>query len=137
MEIFNKLERIIAIALLGLLTIVVAAAAVEVGYEVLKGMITPPGFFLDVSELLGIFGVFLVVLIGLELMSSIHMYLKDHKIHAEMMFLIAMTAVTRKIVILDTTKLDPLTVFGLGFLIIALALGYNLIKRRRSLLPTD
>ena len=26
------------------------------------------------------------------------MYLEDHKIHAEMMFLVAMTAVTRKIV---------------------------------------
>jgi uncharacterized membrane protein (DUF373 family) len=57
--------------------------------------------------------------------------MEDHTIHAEMMFLVAMTAVTRKIVILDATNLDPLLVFGLGFLIIALAGGYYLIKSER------
>jgi hypothetical protein len=36
-------------------------------------LINPPGFFLGVSELLEVFGQFLMVLIGLELMTSIHM----------------------------------------------------------------
>ena len=131
MDIIGKIERLIAIALLILMAVVVASAAVEVGYEVFKGLIQPPGLFLGVSELMDVFGLFLMVLIGLELMTSIHMYLEDHKIHAEMMFLVAMTAVTRKIVIMDTSDKDPMLVFGIGFLIIALALGYYLIKNRR------
>jgi uncharacterized membrane protein (DUF373 family) len=91
-------------------------------------MISPPGLFLGVTELLDVFSLFLMVLIGLELMTSIHMYLDDHTIHAELMILVAMTAVTRKIVVVDMMKLDPLLVFGLGFLVITLAAGYYLIK---------
>jgi uncharacterized membrane protein (DUF373 family) len=71
-----------------------------------------------------------MVLIGLELMTSIQMYLHDHTIHAEMMFLIALTAVTRRIVIFDALKADPLAVFGIGFLVIALSAGYYLLKKR-------
>ena len=54
------------------MAVVVASAAVEVGYEVFKGLIQPPGLFLGVSELMDVFGLFLMVLIGLELMTSIH-----------------------------------------------------------------
>jgi uncharacterized membrane protein (DUF373 family) len=129
-NLFDKAERYIAIALLVLMGIVVAAATVEVAYEVVTGLIDPPGFFLGVTELFDVFGLFLMVLIGLELMTSIHMYLDDHKIHAEMMFLVALTAVTRKIVILDTGKTEPMVAFGIGFLVITLAAGYYLIKKR-------
>ncbi len=131
MKLFEKAEQFIALALLVLMGIVVASATAEVAYEVVMGLINPPGFFLGVSELFDIFGLFLMVLIGLELMTSIHMYLDDHKIHAEMMFLVALTAVTRKIVIMDTGKVEPMLMFGIGFLIIALAAGYYLIRKKR------
>ncbi len=63
--------------------VVVMSATVEVGYEILPSLREPPGFFLGVSELFDVFGLFLMVLIGLELMASIHLYLADHTIHAE------------------------------------------------------
>ena len=100
-------------------------------YEILSSIIEPPGFFVGVAELFDIFGLFLMVLIGLELMTSIKMYLDDHSIHAEMMMLVAITAVTRKIVILDATELDPMVVFGIGFLVISLSVGYYLLKKNR------
>ncbi len=129
-NIFEKAGRYIAIALLVLMGIVVIAATAELAYEIVMGLIQPPGFFLGVTELLETFGLFLMVLIGLELMTSIHMYLSDHTIHAEMMFLVAMTAVTRKIVILETTTTEPLLLFGLGFLIFGLSGGYFLIRKK-------
>jgi uncharacterized membrane protein (DUF373 family) len=128
---FDNIERIIAIVLLALMGVVVASATLEVAYELVTGRINPPGFFLGVSELFDVFGLFLMVLIGLELMTSIHMYLEDHKIHAEMMFLVALTAVTRKIVILDTGKTEPMVTFGIGFLVLCLAGGYYLVKKMR------
>jgi uncharacterized membrane protein (DUF373 family) len=131
MGIFGKIERIIAIALLILMGIVVASATVEVAYEIVTGLMDPPGFFLGVSELFEVFGLFLMVLIGLELMTSIHMYLDDQKIHAEMMFLVALTAVTRKIVIMDSSVMDPMLVFSIGFLVITLASGFYLIRKNR------
>ncbi len=51
-----------------------------------------------------------MVLIGLGLMATMHMYLSEHTIHEELMFLVAMTAVARKVVILDTVKTEPLLV---------------------------
>lgn len=129
-NIFEKAGQYIAIALLVLMGIVVIAATAELAYEIVMGLIQPPGFFLGVTELLETFGLFLMVLIGLELMTSIHMYLSDHTIHAEMMFLVAMTAVTRKIVILETTTTEPLLLFGLGFLIFGLSGGYFLIRKK-------
>ena len=129
MDIFEKVQRYIAMALLVLMGIVVIAGIAELVHEIVIGLIQPPGFFLDVRELLEVFGLFLLILIGLELMASIHMYLSDHTIHAEMMFLVALTAVTRKIVVLETVETDPLLVFALGFLILALSGGYFLIRR--------
>jgi len=131
MGIFVKTEKIIATVLLVLMGVVVASGTIEVAYEIVTGLIDPPGFFLGVSELFDVFGLFLMVLIGLELMTSIHMYLDDQKIHAEMMFLVALTDVTRKIVIMDSSAMDPMLVFSIGFLIIALAAGYYLIKKNR------
>jgi len=131
MNIFGRTERIIAIALLVLMGVVVASATIEVAYEIVTGLMDPPGFFLGVSELFDVFGLFLMVLIGLELMTSIHMYLDDQEIHAEMMFLVALTAVTRKIVIMDSGAMEPMLVFSIGFLVITLASGYYLISKNR------
>ena len=131
MDIFHKAEKIIAIVLLLLMGVVVASGTIEVAYEIVTSLIDPPGFFLGVSELFDVFGLFLMVLIGLELMTSIHMYLDDHRIHAEMMFLVALTAVTRKIVIMDSSVMDPMLIFSIGFLVIALAAGYYLLRKNR------
>ena len=130
MDIFGKIEQYIAIALLVLMGIVLIAAVAELAYEIVIGLIQPPGFFLDVTELIDTFGLFLMVLIGLELMATMQMYLSDHTIHVEMMFLVALTAVTRKVVILDTAKTEPLLIFGVGVLILALSGGFFLIRKK-------
>jgi uncharacterized membrane protein (DUF373 family) len=128
MNMFAKVEKVIAIALLTLMTLVVISGTLEVGYEIVTSFIQPPGFFIGVSEFFDVFGLFLMVLIGLELMTSIHMYMENHNIHVEMMFLVALTAITRKIVILDSSNQEPLMVFAIGFLVIALSVGYYLLK---------
>ena len=131
MDIFHQAEKFIAIVLLILMGVVVASGTIEIAHEIVTSLIDPPGFFLGVSELFDVFGLFLMVLIGLELMTSIHMYLDDHRIHAEMMFLVALTAVTRKIVIMDSSVMDPMLIFSIGFLVIALAAGYYLLRKNR------
>ncbi len=130
MDIFEIAERYTAITLLVLMGIVVIAGTAEVAYEIVTGLIQPPGFFLGVTELFDTFGLFLMVLIGLELMATMHMYVTDHTIHVEMMLLVALTAITRKVVILDTVKTEPLLVFAVGFLVLTLSGGYFLIRKK-------
>jgi uncharacterized membrane protein (DUF373 family) len=48
------------------------------------------------------------------------------------MFLIAITAVTRKIVILDIKSMDPIVLIGLALLIGALSWGYVQIIRKQK-----
>ncbi len=140
LKILDRVRKYIAIALLGLMAIIVVSATLEVAYEIVINMFEPPGFFIGVQDLFGVFGLFLMVLIGLELMTSIQMYLDHNSIHAELMLLVAITAITRKIVILDATKIDPMIMFGIGAVIIALALGYYLVRRssaEKRATPTD
>ena len=131
MKFFDTAERVIAIALLALMGLVVISGTIELAWELISSLLEPPGLFLGLAELFDVFGLFLMVLIGLELMTSIRMYLDDHRIHAEMMFLVAITAITRQIVILDASRIEPLILFGIGFLVIALSAGYYLVKRDR------
>jgi uncharacterized membrane protein (DUF373 family) len=132
MDFFAKIERAIAFALLALMAVVVASGVLEVGYVVFTDLFKPPGLFLGVADLFDVFGLFLMVLIGLELMASIQMYLNEHKVHAEMMFLVAITAVARKIVILDSKSIEPMLVFSIGFLVLALSAGYYFVKTNRK-----
>ena len=131
-KLFDNVEKFIAIALLGLMAIVVVSATLEVAYLIAINMFEPPGFFIGVKDLFDVFGLFLMVLIGLELMTSIHLFIKDNNIHAELILLVAMTAITRKVVILDAKAIDPMLVFAIGFVIIALAVGYYLVSRSRT-----
>ena len=132
MKIFHSIEKYVAMALLILMGVVVISGAVELAYELLRSLVEPPGFFIGVRELLDLFGLFLMVLIGLELMTSIQMYMNEHTVNVEMMFLVALTAVTRKIVIFDASKSDPMVVFGIGFLVVSLSVGFYLIKKRNQ-----
>ena len=129
LKVLDKVRKYIAIALLGLMAIVVVSATLEVAYEITVNMFEPPGYFIGVQDLFGLFGLFMMVLIGLELMTSIQMYLDQNSIHAELMLLVAITAITRKIVVLDATHIEPMIMFGIGAIIIALTAGYYLVHR--------
>ena len=55
MGIFARIEKIIAIALLVIMTVVVISGALEVAWVVINDLFEPPGFFLGVEDLFDIF----------------------------------------------------------------------------------
>ena len=72
----DTFERIITRILLVLMAVVVVLATVEVIWVVIKDVLSPPPFLLDIGELLDLFGLFLLVLIGLELLHSVKIYMR-------------------------------------------------------------
>lgn len=76
-----------------------------------------------------VFGGFLSVLIGIELLHTIKMYLKEDVVHVEIVLLVALIGVSRHVIDLDVTHLEPLTLFGISALILVLSGGYYLIKK--------
>lgn len=132
LEYLKKFERIIISALIVMMTTVVFLSAVELGWIIIKDIMTPPVFLLEIVELLEIFGLFLLVLIGIELLEMIKIYLEKKVVHVEVVFMVAMIAVGRKVVILDVKELQSLTLIGIAAIILALSLGYYLIKQTRK-----
>ncbi len=110
---------------------VAVIAVIELVAVLYKDLLSREGFLLALDELFEVFGVFLIVLIAIELMASVYMYMMDKAVHAEMMLLIAITALTRKIVVIDLEAKagDPLYLVGLAALLGTLIGGYYLVRR--------
>jgi len=113
-----------------LMTIIVAIAIVELGIILYLDLFDPTDdvLFLEIDEIFRIFGFFFIILIGFELVETIEMYFKDNVIHAEVVLLVAVIAVARKVILLDLEKYDPLAIIGLGIIILALGGCYWFIK---------
>lgn len=131
MKYLEKIEKLIVVSLLVMMVAVVLLSAIELGWIILKDIITPPIFLLEIDELLEVFGMFLLVLIGIELLETVKMYLTQKKVHVEIVFTVALIAVARKVIILDVKDLSSLTLIGIGVIIFALSAGYYLIKRNK------
>jgi len=128
-RLFHLFERSLAAVLLFLIGIVALIAVAELCFVLYLDLISPQGLLLGLDELFEVFGMFLIVLIAIEFMSSIYMYMKDKSVHVEIMLLIAITALTRKVVVMKTTEADALYLIGLAALLGTLIAGYYLIKR--------
>ena len=112
--------------------IVVVLTTVELGWLIIYDIITPPIILLEIKEILEIFGFFLLVLIGIELLETIKAYLKTSVVHVEIVLEVALIAIARKVIILDISKYESLTLVGVAALISAVALAFWVIKRHLS-----
>jgi len=115
-----------------MMAFVLLLSTVELGYIILKDTLTPPIFLLDIEELLEIFGLFMLIIIGIELLETImKTYLSENVNHVEVVIAVAMIAIFRKVIILDVKDLSGLSLIGIAAIILALTLGYYLIKRNK------
>jgi uncharacterized membrane protein (DUF373 family) len=135
----KKFERLIVLILVFMMTLVLLLATIELGWIIAKDIISPPLFLLEIDELLEIFGLFMLVLIGVELLETIvKTYLHQSSDHARIVMAVAIIAVARKVIILDVKETSGLMLLGLAALLLALCLGYYLIKHRgRPLLTRE
>ena len=131
-KILKIFEKVIAVALLGLMMLAVLASTVELVIILYQELAKPPVFLLNLEEMLEVFGFFLMVLIGLELLESIKTYLEEDRVHAEIVFLVAIVAVSRKVIIVDYKEITSEMLYGMSAIIIALGIGYFLVRRVRG-----
>lgn len=122
-------ERVIISLLIVLMIIVVFLSTIELGWIIAQDILSSPHGMLGIDQLFEIFGFFLIVLIGVELLETIRSYLVDHVIHAEVVVEVAMIAIARKVIILEVKEYPSLTLVGIGAIIVALAAAYFVLKR--------
>ena len=133
-KIFKNFEKIISFILILIMGIIVLLATIELVYILFKSLREPPGLLLGDSELFKLIGMMMMVLIAIELMSSVYVYCLNKVIYIEMMFLIAITAVTRKIVVMDAKSVEPIAVIGIAAVLAALVLGYYVVKKQQAVI---
>ena len=129
LNLLKKFEQVIISTLIGLMVVVVLLSTIELGWLIVKDILTPPIILLEIDELLDVFGFFLLVLIGLELLETIRAYLTEHVIHAEIVLEVALIAIARKVIILDVKDVPSLTLVGIAAILATLALAYYVVKR--------
>jgi uncharacterized membrane protein (DUF373 family) len=125
-------EKIIVLCLIVLMMIVVFLSTIELAYMLIMNVISSPILLPDINELLDIFGFFLLILIGVELLETIRAYLQEHVVHVEVVIEVALIAIARKVIILDLKEITSDTLLGIAAIVFALAMAYFLQHRRKS-----
>jgi uncharacterized membrane protein (DUF373 family) len=87
------------------------------------------GFY---KTLFKVFGLFLNVLIALEILENITGYLKKHVLQVELVIVTSLIAVARKIIILDLDKVEGIDIIGLGLAVLSLSISYFIIRISNS-----
>ena len=121
-KIENIVSKVLAIVLVFVIFIALFDLLKLLTYDLF--MTNPKGVF--TAPLLKIFGMFLNVLIALELMENITAYLRQHVIQLELVIITALTAVARKIVIFDSKADGDLT--GLAIAVLSLSISYWIVR---------
>lgn len=132
-ELLLTFERYVVVSLIGMMMLAILVSTIELAVILYRELMKPPILLLEIDNLLEIFGFFMMILIGIELLETIRNYITEEYVHVEVVFLVAMIAVARKVIILDVKDLTPLTLLGIAAIIVALAAGYYGVKRSYTL----
>lgn len=128
-DFLKKFERGVIIFLIFMMVVVVLISTVELAYMLFQKIASPPGLWLDIDELFDIFGFFLLILIGVELLETIKAYLVEKVVHSEIVLEVALIAITRKVIILNLSEHSAMMVIGIAALILAIAVAFYFLKR--------
>jgi len=123
------IQRVIIYTLIVMMSGVLILATIELGYYLVKSVMESDFALINLDQLMDLFGVFMLVLIGIELLDTIRVYLKENVVHVEVVVLVAIIAVARKVVVLKIEAIEGTIVIGIAFIIVALAVAYYLIKK--------
>jgi uncharacterized membrane protein (DUF373 family) len=122
------IEKWVAKILSMFLVVVVGVSVFDLGAVLLQSIVFSRTVFSG-KALFGIFGLFLNVLIALELLENVAGYLQSNVIQVELVIVTAMIAIARKIIILDLEKISDLELIGLALSMLALAGSYWVMRK--------
>jgi uncharacterized membrane protein (DUF373 family) len=125
------LESLVMLILTTIVIAILVFTTVDLIALVVKDIYTPPLFLISVTKLQEMLGFVLLILIGVELLESIKTYLTEKLIHGEVVLMIAIIAVARKVIILNFRETESNVIIAIGLVIITLCIGYYLIRRTR------
>ena len=124
-------ETFIITLLMVMMIIILLFSTIDLGFFIGKAILAPPMFIISVTRLQEMFGLIMLILIGIEILEAIKAYLVHNEIHVEVVLMVAVIALAHKVIILDFKALPNFTLVGIGMIIVSLSISYYLIKKVR------
>ena len=116
-------QKFVVLATMLLLVIVVVLSTAHLAVLIVEELGKPPLFLVPVQGLLDIFGYFLLVLIGVELLDTLKMYLNKNALHVRVVIEVALIGMARKVITEEPHSVSGLTLVGMATLILALGIA--------------
>ena len=127
-------ERALAKVLSAALTLVVVATVqllLLLGEDLLDLQVNWTG-----DGLIRLLDEILVILIALEVLQNLTAYLREHTIQIELVLVTALTAVARKVIVMQPgVQKNPSELIGLGVSVLCLAGAYWLVRQSHLIRP--
>lgn len=116
-------------ALVVLMAVVILWGVADVIWVLYERLRTPPVMLLTISDILSTFGAFIAVMIAIEIFENLTIYLRRNVIAVELVMATALMAIARKVIVLDYNKLSPEYVWATAGVVLAMSIGYWLVRR--------
>ncbi len=129
MKIVERIESYVIYALIGMLLLSVVLGTIQLGRALVDMVVQPPFLLIEPAALFQSFGLFLIILIGLELLKLLKLHILHHNLRPEIVIEVAIIALCNKVVTLDLKTLNPDTTIGLAGLLLALSIGYYVFTK--------
>lgn len=137
-KVITDVEVIIYMILMIILIAILIFSTYELAYLIISALFFDDTLLkLETKGILAAFEFFLLILIGLELMETIKSFLDNRKIQVEIVIILAIIAVARKIIVIDPMTVTNEVLLGIGVVVFALTAGYFFIKKADSLKETS
>ncbi|QXP85438.1 phosphate-starvation-inducible PsiE family protein [Methylococcus sp. ANG] len=129
LNIIEKIERYVVYILVFLLLLSVILGTADLSWTLLKGFYNAPNMLIELNTLFDSFALFLVIVVGLELLKSIKSYLVRGSINPAFVIEVAIIALGNKLITLDLKHADPELLFGIAAILLGLSITYFVLRK--------
>ncbi len=132
LSVYEKFEKIICLILSFFVALIIVYATYKLGYHIFELFFKKGLDPVEHKSFKIVFGMIMVVLIALEFKHSIVKVIADQEsiVQVKTVLLIAMLAISRKMIILDIKATPAITIFSLAAVLLALGIVYWLMRER-------
>ncbi|HTV55734.1 MAG TPA: phosphate-starvation-inducible PsiE family protein [Terriglobia bacterium] len=140
-KIISGFELAAVVALQALVILLVVASTIVLYMLAIRALRTDVAHIATVDDLLyaterSVAGI-LVVVLALELLATLSAYFNEHRVRLEVILIVAIIAVSRQVILIDTEHTSGMELIGIAAVIVSLTVGYFLVKRAQAAFPSQ
>lgn len=129
LSMIEKVERFIVYLLVILLLISIILGTAELARITVQQILSAPQFLVDVNKLFDSFALFIVIVVGLELLKSIKSYLILGSINPVFVVEVAIIALGNKLITLDLKEVQAPLLMGIATILFGLSATYFVLNK--------